>query len=224
MGMFDRIKNVFKANINEAINKMEDPEKMLEQSIVDMEKEYVLAKKSVGSAKADEIKLTKKVNELKQEESKWQRNAEIALHQNNEEMARKNLSRKKEATEELTVVDRDRKNIANSINQLVENLKMMEKEIEEAKRKKNLLKSRMEIAEAKKKINAVKNSMSKTGEGAFSSFNRMQEKAEKMINEADADEIINEELSGEDLDSQFAEMEFNSSVDAELEALKASMK
>lgn len=223
MGIFDRISNVFKSNVNAVIDKMEDPAKILDQNIVDMEKEYILAKQSIAKAKAEELSLNKKVKELTEEIERWTNNAKLALGKGNEELAKKALMRKKELSEEFTAISKDRDVIAKSVEELVNSLKMMEKKISEAKRKKDLLKSRLQTAEAKKKIVETKSKIGGIGDGAFSSFAKMEEKANKMINEADALESINNEIAGENMDDEFAKLESEGGADAELEKLRKEM-
>ncbi len=223
MGVLDRISNIFKANTNALLDKIEDPEKILEQNILDMEKEYIKAKESIAGAKAQEISLNKQVAHLEQEIQKWTENAKIALTKGNEEMAKKALSKKKTTEEELELIRKDRDLIEKNVAELVAGLKMMENKINEAKRKKDLLKSRMQTARAKQKIVDTKAKIGGIGDGAFNSFNKMEEKANRMINEADAMEAIDKELAGEDLDEEFKKMNQDSGVDSELEKLKKEM-
>ena len=223
MGMWDRISNVFKSNINSVIDKMEDPEKLLEQNILDMEKEHANAKQSIGSAKAEAIRLAKEVKFKEQEVAKWTNNAKKALGAGNEDLARKALAKKNELEQGLESIKTDRDTINNSVEKLINDLKMMDNKIQEAKRKKDLLKSRMQSAKAKQKINEMKSNIGNSGKSAFDSFSKMEAKANKMINEADAMEEINDELAGEDLDAEFAELGSSGNVDDELAKLKAEM-
>ncbi|MEI6857605.1 PspA/IM30 family protein [Psychrilyobacter sp.] len=89
MGMFSRVTSIFKSNVNTILEKMEDPNKILDQNIRNMESEYVKAKESVSKAKAEEIRLTRRVNELTTEALKWTKNAKLALTKGNEDLARK---------------------------------------------------------------------------------------------------------------------------------------
>ncbi|TDT72302.1 phage shock protein A (PspA) family protein [Hypnocyclicus thermotrophus] len=223
MGIFDRLGKVFKSNVNSIIDKMEDPEKILEQNILDMEKEYTKAKQAIASTKAEEIRLTKQIKFLEQEINKWVNNAKAALNAGNEELAKKALEKKQALTKELEQIKNDRNSISTSTEKLISDLKMMENKIEEAKRKKDLLKSRIQSAKAKKKINELKSTTSTIGKSAFDSFSKMEEKANKIINEADAIEEINKELTGEDLEAQFESLNGNSDVDDELAKLKSEL-
>ncbi|BDU49678.1 PspA/IM30 family protein [Haliovirga abyssi] len=223
MGIFDRISNVFKSNVNSMLDKVEDPEKILDQNIIDMEKEYTKAKESIARAKAEEIGLNKRIAYLKQEMEKWTNNAKLALGKGNEELAKKALAKKQGYEQELNAIVGDRDSIEKNVEELLGSLKMMENKISEAKRKKDLLKMRLQTAKAKKKIVETKAKIGGIGEGAFDSFNKMEEKANKMINEADALEQINNSLAEEDVDEEFKQLETSGNVESDLEKMKKEL-
>ena len=223
MGIFNRMTKTFKANVNSVMDKIEDPAVVLEQEIIDMERAYSIAKKSVAGAKAEEIKLNKRVDELEEEIAKWVSNAKLALSKGDEDLARRALVKKKEVGDELQLIAADRDNIAGHTLKLVEDLKEMERKVLEAKRKKDILKSRMETAKAKKKIMETKASIDGIGEGAFSSFNKMEEKANKIINETDAMEDLNRSLTEKNLEDEFKKLQNNGDVDLELENLRKEL-
>lgn len=223
MGIFDRIGKVFKANVNSALDKVEDPEKILEQDIKDMEEQYSKAKKSVASAKAQEMSLGKKIDILEDEVEKWLSNAKLALNKGDEDLAKKALEKKVEYEKELVTLKEDKASMEGHTTKLVEDLRDMEGRISEAKRKKDLVKSRLETAKAKKKMMETKASVDGIGNGAFDSFNKMEEKANKMIDEVEAMEEINESLAKDDLDKEFEKLEKQGAMDLELEKLKKEM-
>lgn len=223
MSMFSKITNIFKANVNSVLDKMEDPNKILDQNIRDMESEYIKAKESVARAKAEEISLTRKITSLNLEVSKWNENAKLALKKGSEELAKKALVKKQEIEQELHLMEADNKSISSSTITLIDDLKTMENKIAEAKRKKNILKIRLETANAKKKIVETKSKIEGIGDGAFSSFAKMEEKANRMINEADALEEINNTMSESSLENEFEELNGNKSIESELEKLKAQL-
>lgn len=223
MGIFNRLSKIVKSNINSVMDKVEDPAKILEQDILDMENQYSKAKKSVASAKGEEIKLNKKIDTLTVEVDKWLENAKLALSKKNEELAKKALSKKSELEEELKVVTEDRDSIAAHTVKLVADLKEMEKKISDARRKKELIKSRLETANAKKMMMETKSSIDGIGKNSFDSFNKMEDKANRIINEVDAMEELNGSLKEKDLDDEFENLKSNNGVDLELEKLKAEL-
>lgn len=223
MGILDRIGNIFKSNLNSVLDKVEDPEKILEQNILDMEKEYIKAKQSISNAKAEEIRLAKKLTFLKQEIEKWTSNTKLALSKGNEELAKKALTKKKEAENEYEIIIKDKESIEKNVEELLSNLKVMGSKIEEARRKKDLIKMRLQSAKAKKKMAETRSKIDGIGEGAFNSFAKMEEKAERLINEADAIEEVNRELTSDDIEDEMKKLQEDGSVDRELEEMKKEM-
>ena len=223
MGLFSKVANIFKSNANAIVDKMEDPAKILDQNLLDMNKEFIGAKKAISSAKGEELSLTSKVDSIKEEISKWTRNAKIALSKGNEELAKKALEKKSELDQELVVIEKDRDAIAKSVAKLVDNLKDMEKKIESAKRQKDILKSKMKSARAKEVIAETTTKVNGLGTGAFDTFERMSQKVDKISNDADAKMIIEDELSGDNLEDEFAELETFGDVEDALAKMKEEM-
>ena len=96
MGLFERIKRLFKANVNSLLSKAEDPEKMLNQTLVDMKEQYSKAKKQVTVAIADEKRLKRKYEDAFKEANSWEKKARLALQSGKEDLAREALSRRNE--------------------------------------------------------------------------------------------------------------------------------
>lgn len=99
MGLFDRIKRVVSANLNDLVAKAEDPEKMLEQAVVEMQEDLVQLRQGVAQAIAAQKRTEKQYNDAQNEINKWQRNAQLALAKGDENLARQALERKKTFTD-----------------------------------------------------------------------------------------------------------------------------
>jgi phage shock protein A len=95
MGLFDRLKRVVGANLNDLVSKAEDPEKMLEQALLEMQEDMVKLRQGVAQAIAAQKRTEKQYNEAVNEVNKWQRNAQLALQKGDEDLARQALERKK---------------------------------------------------------------------------------------------------------------------------------
>ncbi|MFM6484827.1 MAG: PspA/IM30 family protein, partial [Dolichospermum sp.] len=95
MGLFDRFKRVVGANLNDLVRKAEDPEKMLEQALLQMQEDMVKLRQGVAQAIAAQKRTEKQYNEAVNEVNKWQRNAQLALQKGDEDLARQALERKK---------------------------------------------------------------------------------------------------------------------------------
>ncbi|MBD2296215.1 PspA/IM30 family protein [Anabaena sphaerica FACHB-251] len=217
MGLFDRIKRVVGANVNDLINKAEDPEKMLEQAILEMQEDLVQLRQGVAQAIAAQKRTEKQYNDAVNEVNKWQRNAQLALQKGDENLARQALERKKSFTDTSTAlkISLDQQNV--QVDGIKKNLIQLESKISEAKTKKEMLKARITAAKAQEQIGSMARGMNTSS--AMAAFERMEEKV--LMQEARAQSTA--ELVGADLESQFAQLESGSDVDDELAALKASM-
>ncbi|MFO0695810.1 MAG: PspA/IM30 family protein [Polyangiales bacterium] len=221
MGFFGRMAQLLKSNLNDLISKSEDPEKMLNQVIVDMNQQLVEAKKQVAVAIADEKRLEKSVQNEQATASEWERKAMLAVRAGNDQLAKEALLRKKEH-DGLTAQYREQwEKQAAAVNQLKTALRALNDKIEEAKRKKNVLVARKRRAEAMKSIQETMSGLSETS--AFETFDRMQQKIEQMESEAEAGAEIAEQYSGDTLKSKFRTLEQTAGADQELEDLKRKM-
>ncbi|MEH2264905.1 PspA/IM30 family protein [Nostoc sp.] len=217
MGLFDRIKRVVSSNLNDLVNKAEDPEKMLEQAILEMQEDLVQLRQGVAQAIAAQKRSEKQYADAQNEINKWQRNAQLALQKGDENLARQALERKKTYTDTSTALKASLDTQSTQVETLKRNLIQLESKISEAKTKKEMLRARITTAKAQEQLQNMVSGMNTSS--AMSAFERMEEKV--LMQEARAQSAG--ELAGADLESQFARLEGSSDVDDELAALKAQM-
>ncbi len=217
MGLFDRIKRVVSSNLNDLVSKAEDPEKMLEQAVVEMQEDLVQLRQGVAQAIAAQKRTEKQYNDAQNEINKWQRNAQLALQKGDENLARQALERKKTFTETGNALKASLDQQTVQVENLKRNLIQLESKISEAKTKKEMLKARITAAKAQEQLQGMVRGMNTSS--ATSAFERMEEKV--MLQEARAQSAG--ELAGTNLESQFAELESSSDVDDELAAMKAQL-
>ncbi|MBZ0115955.1 MAG: PspA/IM30 family protein, partial [Sandaracinaceae bacterium] len=221
MGFFGRLATLIKSNLNDLISKSEDPEKMLNQVIVDMNQQLVEAKKQVAVAIADEKRLQKQYTNEKSILDEWHKKAMLAVRAGDDDLAKEALMRKKEHEALATAFEEQWRKQQLAVNQLKTALRALNNKIEEAKRKKNVLVARKRRAEAMKSIQETMAGLSDNS--AFETFDRMAEKIDQIEAEAEAGAELSEEYSGDVLKSRFAKLEATAGADAELEALKREM-
>ncbi len=217
MGLFDRIRRVVSANLNDLVNKAEDPEKMLEQAILEMQEDLVQLRQGVAQAIAAQKRTEKQYNDAENEINKWQRNALLALQKGDEDLARQALERKKTYNETSTALKASLDQQSTQVETLKRNLIQLESKLSEAKTKKEMLKARITTAKAQEQLEGMVRGMNTSS--AMAAFERMEEKV--LMQEARAQSAA--ELAGADLETQFARLESGSDVDDELAALKASL-
>lgn len=221
MGIFSRLAQLIKSNLNDLISKSEDPEKMLNQVVLDMNNQLVEAKKQVASSIADEKRLAKQCEQELANAQEWERRAMMALRAGNEELAREALARKKEHdTLAVTFKDQWAKQKA-AVEKLKLALRMLNDKIEEAKRKKNVLIARKKRAEAQRSIQETMSGLK--DQSAFETFERMSQKIDQIEAEAEAGEELAEEYTGDTLAAQFSKLEKTSQAEDELVLLKRKM-
>ena len=220
MGLFSRLGTLIRSNINELINKAEDPEKMLNQVLVDMKQQLIEAKKQVAVAIADEKRIKKQWEQEATKAAEWEKKAMLAIRAGDDTLARAALARKADHDEVANQLKDQWEAQKTSVENLKGALRGLDNKIEEAKRKRNLLVSRQKRAEAQRTINETLSSINSTS--AFDTFDRMSDRVTQLEAEAEATSEIGGALSEGSLESQFKALEA-SSVDDQLDALKRKM-
>ncbi|MFZ9736782.1 MAG: PspA/IM30 family protein [Prochlorotrichaceae cyanobacterium] len=217
MGLFERLNRVVRANVNDMVSKAEDPEKILEQAIIDMQEDIVQLRTAVAGAIASQKKTEAQYGQNMTAANDWQRRAQLALQKGDEDLARQALQRKKSYSEAAATLKQQLDQQTAQVDVLKRNLIAIEGKISEAKTKKNMLKARAQAAKVQEQLSSTVSSMNTSS--AMAAFERMEEK----VLELEARSQAGIELGGADLESQFYALEAGSDVDDELASLKAQM-
>src|SRR3954453_8526513 len=224
MNIFDRIAMLFRANVNAAIGEFEQPEKMLNQIILDMRSQLVKGKKQGGVATPDQKRLQAQTRSEMKDAEDWERRAMLAVQQNQDDLAKQALVRRSEHIsrgDQLNVTWQAHKR---ETDRLKDSLRTLNDNIEEANRKKNLLLAKQRRADAQKRINETMSHISE--KSAFEAFARMEEKIESNERKVRASAEIEEEFSGDKLANDFKKLEAGGagiSADMQLIQLKQKM-
>jgi phage shock protein A len=222
MGIFKRVGDVFRANINDMISKAENPEKMLNQMVMDMQGYLIESKKSVASSIADEKRLERQMIENLNQAGEWEKKAMLAVRAAKDDLAKEALLRKQEYGSAAAQYKEQWQLQHASVQKLKESLRQLQGKIEEAQRKKNLLIARAKRAEAQKQIQKTMGGLSDTS--AFEVFDRMEAKVDKIEAEADAMVELEDFTADSDLEKQFKQLETGDvSAELMLEELKQKM-
>ncbi|MBI3990317.1 MAG: PspA/IM30 family protein [candidate division NC10 bacterium] len=221
MGILERVMTVLKANLNDLINRAENPEKMLNQILLDMQEQLAKAKQEVAAAIADEKRLEQQYRNEVEQAREWERKARLAVEKENDELAKEALRRQAEHERYGLDYKKQWERQKESTEKLRTALQALNRKIEEARRKKTLLVARQRRAEAQKRIHDTMTGLTDTS--AFDTFERMAAKVEQVEAEAAASAELSEELTGEALEKRFAELEAGQDVEQALAALKAKM-
>jgi len=224
MGIFSRLRTLIASNVNDMIGKAEKPEKMLNQLIIEMNEQLIESKKAVAMAIADEKKLEREKDNQLALSKDWERKAMLAVNNGKDDLAKEALLRKQEYDNAAVEYQKQWEAQRAAVDQLKESLRELQKKIEEAQRKKNLLIARAKRAEAQQKIQDTISTVS-GNRSAFEAFDRMSAKVDQMEAMADASKELDDLTKNASLDRKFAELEqSDSSADILLVELKEKMK
>ncbi len=218
MGLLDRLSRLIRANLNAFVSDAEDPIKILDQSVSDMQEDLVRLRQAVAMAIASQKRLENQANQAKEQIKNWFTRAELALKKGEDDLAREALTRKKTFQETYESLSTQSLTQNSQVEKLKKSLILLERKIAEARTKKDMLKARAQAAKAQQQIqNAVGDLGSKS---AMAAFERMEDKVEAL--EASGQAAL--ELAGEDLESKFAVLEGGDEIDEELENLRTQLK
>jgi phage shock protein A len=221
MGIFSRLGTLIKSNLNDLISKAEDPEKMLNQVLVDMRNQLIEAKKQVAVAIADEKRLKKQLDQETATAQEWERKAMLAVRAGDDGLAKEALVRRQEHDGLAVQYQQQWDQQRTAVEKLKDALRALNAKIEEAQRKKNILIARAKRAEAQRTIQATMQGLQNAS--AFETFDRMAEKVDMLEAEAEAGMELTDGMSGDMLKQRFNQLEAGPGVDRALEDLKVKM-
>lgn len=217
MGFFSRLSDIMSANINDLLDRAEDPEKMIKLLIIEMEEHLGDAREGVVKALAGEKRLEANLNKNRSAAEEWEAKAEAAIERSDDELARKCLSRKKEYEKIAESMQQQWETAHHASEVLKEDYQRLEEKVDEARRKRDSLIARQALAEAQKEVAGTAPAMEKA-QRSFSKFDRMESKIEQM--EAEAVAMAELTDTSRALDREVEKSERDAEVDAELAALK----
>ena len=217
MGFFDRLSRLLRANLNDLVSKAEDPAKILDQSVADMQADLVKLRQAVATAIASQKRLQNQADQASSQDRFWMGKAELALKESREDLAREALTRRKTYSETATALNAQIASQASQVETLKKSLTALEGKIAEAKTKKDMLKARHQAAQAQEQLQSAVSGLGTNT--SMAAFEQMEEKVLAM----EARSQAAAELAGADLESQFSALE-GSTVDEELAALKTRME
>ena len=205
MSIFTKLSTVIKSNINDLISRSENPEKMLNQIILDMRDQLAKAKREVAVAIADERKLRASLDAEVKEVRQWEHRAVLAVKEGRDDMAKQALVRQQEHKERASTFDETWRTQAAEMEKLKGSLRQLNDKIEEAKRKRNLLVAKQRRAQAQRRIHETMSGLSNTS--AFDAFERMADKIDEQERESLAHQEVNEALGPGTLEDDFKALE-----------------
>jgi phage shock protein A len=202
MAILDRMSRLVRANINEMLDRAEDPEKMIDQIIRDMQTNMTDAKRQVASMIAQEKELEADLKESRDLSSEWGIKAKRAVDAGKDDLAREALRRKRDSDENLAVYEQQHEVQTQTVTKLKQQLSALESKYQTTLSQRDALIARQKLG---------------SGLDAGSELDRMEAKIRSTESEAAA----YQELESESMDAQFRELDYDIDVENELEALKS---
>lgn len=220
MGIFSRLSDLLKANVNDLIDRAEDPEKMVKQIIIDMQKELGKSTQALGKAVASERMAEKQYKNAEASSKSWEDKAKVALAAGDAELAKKALANKVKVDEDVSNYKEMYETISSQTDAIREQVELLKSKLEEAKSRQAMLIARSQMADTQKQL-----AKSIGGIDSSSSFEKMN-KMEDKIARKEAEAQAFSEIAGTDIDSgedEFSKLQTDSKVDSELQRLMAEM-
>jgi phage shock protein A len=216
MEMMKRIQRVIRANLNSMIGSGSDPEKILEQAVMEMQTNLVQLRQGVAIAIATQKRTERQTAQAKSTVEEWYRRAQLALQANNEPLAREALSKRRAYQETHDALHDQIKQQNSLIVKMKQDMRSLEFKILEAKTKKDMYIVRARSAEASYRLQEMLSSSSTTS--SLNAFERMEEKVLQL--EAKSEAIA--QLHSDDL-QQFTSSQSNNTIDGELAEMKVQL-
>lgn len=219
MAIFERISDLVRANINDLIDKAENPEKMVKQIIIDMEDQLRKATQGLGTAMGSLNQVKKQLATAQEQSNVWQSKAKTCLEQGNEDLARQALENKVKQDKLVDQYQEMSTSMEAQVNEIKSQIDILKQKLEEARSKQAMLTARSQMADAKSQMAKTLGNMD--SKSAFAKMDKMEQKIEQKEAQADA----YSEISGvqENEEDPFAKMDKESSINEELEKLKQEM-
>ncbi len=215
MGILDRMQRLVRANINDLIDRAEDPEKMIDQILRDMESNIVTARSQVAAMIAQEKELEADLNETRQLTSEWGEKAKRAVTAGKDDLAREALRRKRDNEENAKVYEQQHQVQLQTVDKLKSQLQQLESKYQQTLSQRDSLIARQRRAKASQQVAEFTSTLSPLD--ASSELDRMERK----IRSTESKAAALADMESTSFDAQFRELDYDVDIEKELEALKS---
>lgn len=218
MGIFSRMGDIINSNLNAMIDKAENPEKIARLIVQEMEDTLVEVRTDAARNIAERKELERKAEDYRARADEWAKKAELALTKEREDLARGALAAKQQAEQMADVVVKEIAILDEAVSKADADLSKLQTKLDEAKAKHKALMMRTNVAKGQIRVRTTLND--NRVDDALSRYERMERKVDELEAHVEAFDLG----AGESLESQFEALETDDAIEAELEALKASLK
>ena len=222
-GIIKRFSDIMSANLNALLDKAEDPEKMIDQYLRNLESDLGKVKAETASVMAEETKCKRELDECNADIEKMQRYAEKAIVAGNDNDARQFLEKKQQLVSKQTALQQAYDLAHGNAVKMKEMHDKLVSDMGELQSRRDAIRAKVAVAKTQERLNKVGSSVAGVSNN-LSAFDRMEEKANRMLDEANAmSELNTTKDDGADLAAKYDEDSSNTGVDDELAALKAKL-
>lgn len=235
-GFIDRFLRVARGNLNSAVSRFEDPEKVMDQALVDMQNDLLTVRRIYSDVTASQRRLVSEKNQYDSVANDWYRRAQLALKTNKELLAREALARRELAIQKANAIQQQIDSLTGNLDKLYDGMNALEGKILDAQNKKNQLAARAKTAKSTMWVNDMLSGLS--GSTSMDAFRRMEDKVAAMEASAEVsaeqlnrgilafqDGSKNKSTGGSpmDVEMEFRRLEASDAIDRELEKLKTKV-
>lgn len=219
--LFERFARVAKANVNQVLQGMEDPEKVLDQAVDDMQADLIKVRQNYAEVMATQRRTQTQLDQANQVATDWYKRAELAVEKGDDELAKEALTRRQTSLDKVAELEAQVKSMEANVEKLFESVKMLEEKIKSAKDEKEQLIARARTAQTTAKVNEMLSDVtSSSGSGAF---DRMKEKVEALESRAEVSQgLLPDSSAPGSVEDRFKQLESGNAVDDELAKLKGA--
>ena len=222
MGIFSRIGDILQANINDLIDKAEDPEKMVKQLIIEMDNQVDDATKALGQAMGSQKVAAMELADAKAAAADWNDKAKLALKAGNEALAKKALDAKVGVDQQVASLQANYDQITANVDALKQQVEQLKMKLDEARSRQNVLIARAKMAEAA--TNVATSISAATTESAFAKLDKLEKKIVQQEATAEAfTELHGSAVEQASVADEFEQLQHKDAVDSELERLKTEL-
>ena len=224
MGILQRFKDIMASNINALLDKAEDPEKMIDQTLRNLTKDLAEVKKETAAVMADEQRCKRELDEVNSEIAKMQAYAEKALLAGNEADAMKFLEQTNRLTANQASLQQTYDVAAATAMKMRQMHDKLVTDINQLDSRRDAIKAKMKVAKTQDRLNKMTNNLSDSA-SSMAAFDRMEAKANAMLDQANAMTELNQTTQESGIDSLAAKYDAapNAAVQDELAAMKAKL-
>lgn len=219
MGIFSRLGDIINANLNSLLDRAEDPEKLIRLIIQEMEDTLVEVRSSAVKTVAEKKELERRLAEYRREAAEWERKAEFALSKDREDLAKGALIAKTKLAETMESLTAELGRLDEVLGKTTEDISALQQKLTDAKAREKALTARHKTATNRLKVRTTLYDDRITD--AFARFEQVEKNLDVLEGRAEVMDMGRPAGTKKSLAEEIAELEADSKVDAELQALKA---